>query len=71
MVIAFTFLIWMLSDLFIDFLNKKQKQREEEEKQRHDCNFCYFYKDGKCQTQYEEDCKTRNYFIWYPKEKNK
>ena len=58
-----------VSDMIIYISQKRTEQRVEEERQRHDCSYCYYYKKGKCLTQYEKDCKENNYFIWLQKEK--
>ena len=53
----------------IDFiLQYKEQQRKEEDRRRHNCSYCYYYREGKCVTQFEQDCKDRDYFIWLPKE---
>lgn len=65
------FVIYQMSDIVIDIFKEKQKEREELERQRHDCNYCYFYRDGKCHTQFEQDCRDNNFFVWYPKDKDK
>ena len=62
------FVIYQMSNIIIDILNEKQKEREEFEIQRHDCNYCFFFRNGKCHTQFEQDCRDNNFFIWYPKE---
>lgn len=62
------FVIYQMSNIIIDILNEKQKEREEFERQRHDCNYCFFFRNGKCHTQFEQDCRDNNFFIWYPKE---
>lgn len=68
--VTLIFLLWSLSELLMKIISNSQIKREEEEAKKHDCNYCCFFKDGKCQTNFEEDCKSRNYFIWYPKDKN-
>lgn len=55
------------ADMLCEIIEYKAKEREEEERKRHDCRYCEYYRDGKCQTQYEQDCKERDYFIWYEK----
>ena len=61
-------LMGYISDM-IDYLSMRwTEERLEQERQRHDCKYCFYYKDGKCLTQFENDCKENNYFIWTAKE---
>ncbi len=68
--VTLIFLLWGLSELLMKIITDSQRKREEEEAKKHDCHYCCFFNDGKCQTKFEEDCKSRNHFIWYPKDKN-
>ena len=57
------------ADMFCEIIEYKAKEREEQERRRHDCRCCEYYRDGRCITQFEELCKERDYMIWFPKER--
>lgn len=79
--ILIVFLLWILglsfgasllvllflysADMLCQIIEHNAKEREEQER---DCNYCFHYRDGKCLTRYERDCKENDYFIWSPKE---
>lgn len=61
-------LLGYISEMIDYLVMRYTEKRSEEERQRHDCTYCFYYKNGKCLTRYEKDCKSNDYFIWYPKE---
>ena len=70
LVLGFLFVIFdVLSDMIIEISKDNEMKRLREEQQRHDCKYCLYYRNGKCLTQLEKDCKENDYFVWSPKEK--
>lgn len=60
------FIIYILSDLLISLIDEKREYR----RQRNDCNYCYYFKDGKCESVFETLCRQNNKMMWKSKNDN-
>jgi len=60
------FVAFIISDLLTGLIDEWKEQK----RQRYDCNYCCYFKDGKCKSVFETLCKQNNKMMWN-KDENK